>query len=184
MSNRNSQTINSNPSGSTLTPVVTPASNQVAIAPALVIAGILAREAVKAAARIAIQYGKQYVPTAISGFTAGGAVGYAGVDPQDVATVNLAKIAAWKLYQKAQPVRAALPGAQAVFDQSFSAGMQAGKLLRSTHANNNVTPRDTAVALKNTEAGKAGSDGFVIGTAVSANTNQNAQKQVPNVKVA
>jgi hypothetical protein len=183
MSNQNSQRANLNTSNAVLTSGSTASSTQIAIAPAVIVAGAIAREALKKAAQLAITYGRKYIPTAVTGFTAGAGAGFAGLDPSDRTTVDLAKAAAWQLYQRANPTAAAQPAAQTVFNLSFTAGIHAGQLLRTTVANNNVPARDTALALKTTNAGKAGSDGFVIGTA-SVNTNASTQKQVPSVRVA
>jgi hypothetical protein len=158
---------------------------QLAALPALAIAGPIAVQAARAAAAVAIQYGRRYAPIAATGFTAGAAVGYAGLDP---VSSDLAQTAAWQVFQRRFPTRAALPFAKEVFDQSFNLGTIAGQQARTLLGSNQTSPstREVAVALKDTSVGQSGSDGYVIGaaSAANANRNQNTQRQAPSVGIA
>jgi hypothetical protein len=174
MSNRNSQTTAANTSNAVLTTGSSTVSNQLAAAPAVVAAGAVAREV----AKLALKYGRRYLPTIGAGVAAGAGFGFSGLDPNDATAVAVAKAGSWQAYQKLNPRAAAQPGAKLVFDASFTAGVHAGYAARNLVSNNNnQNPSTSTVAIANELKSTLGPTAATSFSQAVANNSQGADAQ-------
>jgi hypothetical protein len=174
MSNRNSQAVVSNTSNGIAPQSSNAASTQIAAAPAVIAAGVIAKQV----AKLAIKYGRRYLPTIGAGVAAGAGFGFAGLNPSDNTASDLAKAGAWQTYQKLNPKAAAQPGAQGVFNVSFSAGVNAGYAARNLVGSSLQNPTSTNVAIANELRGTLGTTAATSFSEAVASNNQGAEQSI------